>query len=416
MIRNTGHYLNCCIQPGNSSNPTIDQISPIEWVNHEKMNDLRTRTLGDATVTECNRCYQAEQYSGISSRIRDNYKSIIFPDDHFEQSFNQSPHKSIFEYSKNNQGKTHQKPLDYTLSFGNECNLLCKMCGPEYSSKIAVQYKKWNIQESSVRQNWSADDENWDKLITSLRQTEDLIRISIVGGEPMINKRFDHLLDFLIESGIGNKIALGFVTNGTQFKQAQIKKLQQIKQLDIDISLESIYNNNHYIRQGSDTQDVIANILKFKQSLSDNAIISLSTAPQLFSVNTYDSLIRWCLEHTVPIVSHHVANPSYLSVAVLPDSIKQHLKEKYLALKTELEEMRSVKRISFGSDPTRIVDTLVTETTKILGLLNTSPADRSRQEKELVNWTQRWDKIYNLDARDIFPEYKEWLESIGYNV
>ena len=413
MIKNNGHYVNCCLQPNDLTTPTINEISPIEWHNHSRMNDLRERTLDNNPIQECKRCYESEEYSKISSRIRDNYKSIIFPDEHFEQSFNQSPHKSVFEYSKNNHGKTTQKPLDYTLSFGNECNLACKMCFPLYSSKIATQYKKWNIDDVNIRENWSADDSNWNKLITSLADTKDLIRITIVGGEPMINKRFDDLLDFLIQSKLSDRISLGFVTNGTTFKQSQIDKLQQIKHLDVEISLESIYDNNHYIRQGSDTSAIIKNILKFKKHLNGNSIISLSTAPQLFSVNTYDSLIRWCLEHNIPIDSHHVSSPEYLVISLLPDNIKKQFKEKYLALQKELTELQTIKRISFGSDPTRIVDTLIIEVDKIIGLLDLPLKDRIKKEQQLVEWTSRWDKIYNLDARIIFPEYKEWLDGIG---
>lgn len=416
MVKNNGHYVNCCLQPNDTTTPTINEISPIEWHNHDRMNDLRLRALGDDPIHECTRCYESEDYSNVSSRIRDNYKSVIFPDEQFEQSFNQSPHKFVFDYSLENYGKTIQKPLDYTLSFGNECNLACKMCFPLYSSKISAQYKKWNINDVNVRENWSADDSNWNKLITSLSETKDLIRITIVGGEPMINKRFDDLLDFLIESKLSNKISLGFVTNGTTFKLSQIEKLQQIKHLDVEISLESILDNNHYIRQGSDTSIILENILKFKEHLVDNSIISLSTAPQLFSVNTYDLLIRWCLEHNIPIDSHHVSNPEYLVISLLPDKIKKQFKEKYLLLRKELMELQTIKRISFGSDPTRIVDTLIIEIDKIIGLLDLPLKDRIEKEQQLVEWATKWDKVYNLDARVIFPEYKEWLEEIGYSV
>ena len=55
-IRSTGHYAICCVQPSTDlSSPTIKEITPIEWFNHDKFKQTRLAVLGDEPIVECNK-------------------------------------------------------------------------------------------------------------------------------------------------------------------------------------------------------------------------------------------------------------------------------------------------------------------------------------------------------------------------
>jgi hypothetical protein len=37
-------------------------------------------------------------------------------------------------------------------------------------------------------------------------------------------------------------------------------------------------------------------------------------------------------------------------------------------------------------------------------------------QQELIAWLLKWDKKYNLDALDFYPEYNQFLHNNGYRL
>jgi MoaA/NifB/PqqE/SkfB family radical SAM enzyme len=404
----------------NLSGPTIEQMSPIEWFHSNSADNLRSRMLGDRPVQECKKCYYNESIGYESGRIKDNYKSFIFPGQQFDRSYSQSFWNHEFEYSKNHNGQTTFDPVEYTVSLGNECNLACKMCNPTWSSRIADKYQTWNIlsPDLDIRNNWTANGQSWNKFLSVLKDSPNLVRLVFLGGETTMNKRFHEIIDFLIDHNRTN-VVLHFITNATLYNQSLINKLKKFNEIYIEFSIESIEANNHYIRQGSNTQQVIDNILKIKSQLESNAIFTISSAPQALSINTYPKLIRWALENGIPIQGHVVTNPMFLNVATLPIDIRNRLLPEYHSLEQELQSQVNQKTntISFGSDPNRISQVLLNETQSMIKLLNApEPPNVQELQSDMINWMMRWDQEFGLDAREYFPEYKQWLERMNYHV
>ena len=420
FVRSTGHYTSCCVMQEDLSTATIEQMSPVEWFHSEQANQIRTAMLGDQPVDACSKCYYREQIGYESSRIKDNYKSFIFPGQNFDHSYSESPQVDEFEFSRNNQGVTSLQPRDYMLSLGNECNLACKMCAPIWSSRIADKYKSWNMlsDQLNVRNNWTSNDQNWQRLLQSLTSRSDLVRLTLLGGETTMNKKFYELIDFLIDHD-RTDVVLHFITNATIYSQEVIDKLKKFKGLYIEFSLESIEKNNHYIRQGSDTQQVISNILQMQSQLAHNTNFTISSAPQSLSINTYDKLIRWALAHKIPIQGHPVVKPSYFNIAVLPAELRSKILPRFVCLEDELKLLvaQEIQTIAFGADPTRISQVLLNETQSMIKLLQAPEPHNAKQlQQEMIQWMMRWDKEFDLDATDYFPEYQDWLQQMDYYV
>jgi pyruvate-formate lyase-activating enzyme len=420
FIRSTGHYAPCCIMTEDLSGPTIEELTPIEWFHSDRANRVRSRMLDNQSVKECSKCYYNENIGYESGRIRDNYKSFIFPGEQFERSYVQSPWHKEFEHSRHHNGQTVFDPVEYTVSLGNECNLACKMCNPTWSSRIADKYQTWNIlsPDLDVRNNWTANDQSWNKFLTVLKHSDNLVRLIFLGGETTMNKRFHEIIDFLVDHNRTN-IVLHFITNATLYNQNLINKLKKFKEIYIEFSIESIEDNNHYIRQGSNTQQVIENILKIKTQLESNAIFTISSAPQALSINNYSKLIRWALSHNIPIQGHVVTNPNFLNVTTLPVDLRRQLLPQYQQLEQELKEQvaQEVDSIAFGSDPSKISQVLLNETQSMIKLLQApDPANAKQLQTDMINWMIRWDQEFNLDAREYFPEYKNWLDQMNYHV
>jgi hypothetical protein len=45
-----------------------------------------------------------------------------------------------------------------------------------------------------------------------------------------------------------------------------------------------------------------------------------------------------------------------------------------------------------------------------------APSNVQALRSTLVEWLLRWDKIYDLDAREYYPEYTTFLEQHGYRI
>jgi hypothetical protein len=181
--------------------------------------------------------------------------------------------------------------------------------------------------------------------------------------------------------------------------------------------LESIHANNHYIRQGSNTVQVLNNIQWLREN-TDFQIV-LRSVPQLLSVNNYDQYIRWAADQNLSIQSIPLTAPRYLAVNVLPFELRQKLVDQYQQLKEDLALTNTTKfsTITTGRDTSRLHQQLIRECDMIINLLlSPAPADVELLRKELVSWLIRWDREYALDARNTYPEYREFLDYYGYDV
>ena len=219
-----GNYGNCCNEahaPKDAQNLKTSSI--INWYNSNSMQDFRKRILGNEFLSECRFCYQQEQQGHESRRVKENFKTGIFTEQAFDRSFEQSPWREHFTED------TNRLPIDWHVDFGNECNLACKMCSPQSSSRIAGHYKTWGF-DTPAQINWTDDDDSWRQFLTNINLVDRLHRIHIMGGEPLLSKKFKEFIDFIAD--YKQSISISFVTNGTLFNDEIIDKLTKFKQID----------------------------------------------------------------------------------------------------------------------------------------------------------------------------------------
>ena len=409
-----GSYGACCFEtiPPAGQRLTLSNSSLEDWHNSEAMQNFRQRMLGNEPLPECAWCYYEEKHGHESKRIKENFKVAIFTKEAFQKSFLQSPWYSTFQLAtKNHKVKL---PIDLHLNFGNECNLACKMCNSQASSKFASHMQRWQIPVKAIN-NWTNDNNQYQQLLKNIQSIPTINRIHIMGGEPLINKRFREFLAWLIDNNYSN-LSFSFVSNGTILNEKLIEDLKFFRSVDIEISIESIEDNNHYIRQGTDTRQVLSNILTLKNHVSDSFNVILRTAPQLFSINNYHKLILFAYENRLSVQSVPVQSPNYLSIDVLPMNIKEKFISNYENLKLSLEKnVPNIKELSTGRNVARLEQQLIHECDSMINLLKKpSPDIITNLQAELIYWIKKWDMAYSLDAKEYFPEYKLFLETCGY--
>ncbi len=404
----------CCqeshkLYTGNDYNIATTSIA--EWFNAEPVKQFRQGVLGNSPVSACSRCYQEEQVSAQSRRIRSNQKSVIFQQA-FAHSFEQSPGRKNF----NKSGTTLTQPIDIHVDLGNYCNLACKMCNAQASSTIASQQVKWGIESSRqyLGTDWTQNQQVWNSFLKQLLDIPKLNNIHFMGGETLLTQRFEDFVDHMIAH---NRLDLcfSFVTNGTVFKPQLMHKLKQFRRVGIEVSIETVDEHNAYQRQGTDTDQVMANLEQY-QSWCNGSNITLTVRPAVsaLTIGYFPGLLEFCLEKNLIVKSLLVSNPSFLDAVILPDSVKRQYIEKYQALIDQLGDIQ-VPTDYNASDPHNHELIVKEQAQMCMNVLRQpEPVNAEQQRKLIVEHCRKWDQVYGYDARTLYPELACVWDRYGY--
>ena len=434
-LTHDGNYSLCCneqapVFDGYAKQPlqiksNIKTTSIREWYRSETMERYRQQMLGDQPLSECSGCYQDEQHGNDSYRYTHNWRSVIFTQQNFQQSFEQSPHYDIFMSKQQSQTlDSHYDgmPVDLHIDMGNECNLYCKHCNPSFSTQIAAKYKIWGIlskEDHHTRMNWMDDDEIWNRFLNELLGMKNLRSVHFMGGEPTMSPRLDDFLDFFIKNNHTN-FAISMVTNGTRYSKELVEKFSKFFRVDIDISIESVLDNNFYIRQGLDKELFWENINKFLSHKSETFCICLKPTITVLTVPTFPALIEWMFDKNVVTENNTCWNPAYLRADVLPLEIRQSYFPEYKRVLAKLFDAITEGQhtdMSQSREYGKNALNLYNELNSVYKMIQVpEPSDADALKKELVGWLNKWDHHCNLDARNYYPEWTNFLQNYDYKI
>ena len=382
-----------------------------EWFNSDAVKHFRQGVLGDRPVSTCSRCYQEESVGGNSRRIKSNQKSVIFRQA-FAESFEQSPGRRHFDLS----GVTGTHPIDIHVDLGNYCNLACKMCYPRASSTIASQQVKWGIESSKqyLGTDWTRNDNVWNSFLQQLLVIPGLNNIHFMGGETLLTKRFEDLVDHMIAHDRLD-LCFSFVTNGTTFKSGLMNKLKQFRRVGIEVSIETVDSHNAYQRQGTDTAQVMANIDRY-QAMCNGSNITLTVRPAVsaLTIGYFPGLLEYCLDQNLIVKSLTVNNPRFLDAIILPDTVKQQYLKRYQTLINRLNSIQVP--IDYNtSDPNNYVMIVKEQAQMCMNILSQpAPEDAGNLRQQMVDHCRRWDQVYGYDAKVLYPELADMWAQYDY--
>ena len=409
-INADGTYHTCGAQPNPQRMPinqllnnkySVHSTTIPEWINSQYQQQVRLDKLNGVYEPRCSMCYAEEEAGSSSKRVKENLKSKI-SNINFIDSYNSSPDKQYFDYSKNNNGLTNiLKPESYHISLGNECNYACKMCGPWASSKLAVEGLQSGTYFGPAKQNWTEDLTAWNHVTDYICSTDNLKFVHLIGGEPLLNPRFENLIDKLLAAGKTN-IYLGFTTNGSIVDAALIEKLNAFRHVDIGISIECAGLLNDYIRKGTRTQEVLNNIdvyLKYRKEA--HVYVTIRPVPSALSVHTLDELYRWCIERRIDVMTNILVRPEHLQIKHLPQEIKNKLLAKYY----QWDYSEPLPGTSDPRDPNRFKEHIDSEVRAIIHLLQQE--NTVDQTKKLYDTIKQWGWFNNAGISKYF-EAADW--------
>jgi hypothetical protein len=290
------------------------------------------------------------------------------------------------------------------------------MCWSGASSTIAVQNVRWGVEDHRqyLGNDWTGDSVVWDRFLNELITIPKLKNLHFMGGETLLTKKFEDLVDFFIAHNRFD-ICFSFVTNGTTFNESLINKLKKFTRVGIEVSIETTTEHNSYVRQGTDTTVVLENIQKYI-TYCTNSSISVTVRPAIsaLTVGYYYTLLEYCLEHKLLIKSLIVTSPTWLDANILPDHVKQLYKISYQTLLNKLELVDTGADYN-ESDTNNYIHSIVMQAKQAIRILEqNNPTNQQQEWSNLIEHCRKWDSVYKLDGLSLYPELAEIFKKHGY--
>lgn len=247
---NTGpRVLPCCVYQTDSNYSTLEQYQTSE----------EYLQLTQATVWPkgCNNCQQQELANQTSYRQLAN---ITWPDE------------------------TKSYPLRVELFPSNICNLKCFMCDADYSTALAQERKVIGISQSGPREF-----DITNVCLNELEKITNLDSVSLIGGEFFLTKGNLDILDWVIQRQAGLRI----VTNATVILANHLDKLKQIKNLELQISVDGYQDSYEFMRYPATWASVSNNISRLITALPE-ADINFHYVVQALNVQHLIPTLDYC--------------------------------------------------------------------------------------------------------------------------
>ena len=349
FIELNGKFKACCLAT-ESKDYNINNTSIKSWMEDSKyLNDLRKEMLdpkkhGTKAINEhCKRCVADEARYGKSRRTHHMWKESS------TKTRWDAIERNVRMYEKTGEWTFDERIMQIQLkSFGIECNLDCHMCNHDSSSMRIDMMDKHDVYSEKIfgtmentRRKIKLVEDNLNKIdrksvVDQIKELAPYLNsIKIIGGEPLIMKKYFDFLTEIVKTGHAPHITVKFQTNLTKLGEGKhrfIDFVPQFKQVSFTASIDGINDNAEYLRRRSVWSEIEENIdLLASDKYKGKAFVDVNSVVTCFSVLRFDEVIKYCANN--PGIRSAgwlmIERPSSLRVNNLPRKLKDELIPKY---------------------------------------------------------------------------------------
>ena len=388
--------------------------------NSDYMKSIRRNMLEGKIPPSCAKCFKEEEQGYQSKR---NWENRYW--------FRELPMRDILEETEPD-GRIPDKIYYIDLRLGTKCNLKCIMCSPHDSS---LWVSDWNqlypqIKNSSLKElmtwpnkgrvdgasyNWYRDNPGfWNQL---LDQIPNMKQLYFAGGESTIIPEHYELLEICVKKGYAKQIHLRYNSNGVEIPDRLLELWKEFRSVMFHFSLDSIREQNNYIRFPSDFSVLEKNLRRLDETPS-NVSVTIACAVQVLNIYYIPDFIKWKLScgfkkiNAYPksaglIDTHFVYHPAHLNVKILPLWFKKEVIKKfedfYPYLEQEMKDYKDFKQNSYGIKRLKgMCQFMLSE-------------DWSKRLPEFQEYISRMDRIRGTHFKKTFPEMASLLNNSSLN-
>lgn len=294
----------CCLYEDTIGNLNGQSIKEI-W-NSQELQTLRKKFLNNERPSLCKKCWDVEDAGGRSKRINDLER---------------------FNHLMTRVTDTINPPAYLDLKLGRVCNLKCRICNSDSSSKWTEDEIKLYgspLASDSVGY-WIADNMPiWDELVEILPYVEFL---DFSGGEPLLIKKHFELLKLAIDKGYAKNIRIHYNTNGTIMPTREMFEIwSNFKYVEIMLSADGISKRFEYLRHPAKWDKFVEVFNRFKA----NKYLHTTICHSVNSLNVYyiDEFIEWFENNDIKgddLYLNVVHSPYYYNIRNLPYYLKKNI-------------------------------------------------------------------------------------------
>jgi MoaA/NifB/PqqE/SkfB family radical SAM enzyme len=320
-INPRGDVKTCCAGDpnmlGNLNQHTIEEIliSPT-------MQDIRTTIQSGKPHAYCYNCVKAERY-GRSER---DWHNDVNPD------FDIATADAL-----------EHRPTLIDVRWNTTCNLSCNYCAESCSSKWA------DLKGIPVK---SGARPYYEQVCDYLEQHQDSIReVALVGGEPLLLKENERLLDVIPKTA-----TVTLITNlSVDLESNKIfKKLSNRKQVGWSLSFDNVGSRFEYVRHGAKWNKLLHNLDLIQDLIKNNGHWGgIHAVYNIYNATRLVEFTKFARNRGLSIQWQSLYQPEYLDPQQLgPTIIHQAKQERDLLLASVLcqpNEAEFFKNIQFSA-------------------------------------------------------------------
>ena len=367
--------------------------------NDEKIKTLRKQLVEGEEPAGCRRCFQGERQGVHSFRLARNYRY--------------KHHMDIVHKAVANDYKIEDFNLYYwDFRNTNLCNMTCRTCGPELSSKWHEDYKAITGLYHHAERNglFEATGSSLQDIYDVIDRNIDIVEhVYFAGGEPLINDMHYYILNKLIEHERFD-CEISYNTNLLHLKYKKYDLIDiwnKFNKVDVMASLDAIGPRAEYLRHGTKWPKIEENI----KTLLQNKKIGFNVTPviSLFNVlhmpDYIDYMLDIGLESWQIYMGNILLDPESYHVAMLPDHIKTQVRELYV------KYLENKKEQGYGD---RTIQSLREKFDAILNFFDVDIGDdvlRKKYAKQFIHLTGTLDRVRNENFVDTYPELKDYWDA-----
>lgn len=368
-----------------------DVTNVLEYFNSDQYNQIRLDMINGRRPEICERCFHFEDQGGTSVR---------------QTMIKDYPYETIVQNTDLTSGKLKEaNVVSIDFSWGNKCNLKCKMCGPSSSDQLIDEWKELGfIKNVSWHENinlqWNYKDHK-----SLLEQMAPNIRdILVTGGEPLVNNEYFQFLEFLVEKDYSKNITLKFHSNLAVLPRKFMDIWPKFKRVRPNLSIDGIGSTYEYIRYPSKWNVVAQNI----DDLLDLAkrmdlIIDIHTVFSTFNAHGVPDLIKYFTKYAndTKYISPFpyfiwVQDPPHANVQSMPVEVKDQIQKDCLDAINKYEE--------YFMDPWSVEKIeLLKANVKLMKEQNLDP-------KIFYKFTEAQDSLRPLKGPEVIPWYTKYKD------
>ena len=397
-IKQEGKVSACWRYPDKIGDYTAQTVQEI-W-NGKEIKELRRQLLNNERPVGCRSCWDMEDSGVRSTRLQTaiDYQNIM--------NIEKAIQTTTDDFSM---PLTGLKSIE--LRFDNICNLMCRHCSPDYSSKWEVTVKKNTrlrnkmIQFGTFRKSDTHVNLN-QTIIDEIGHTisPNLVELMLAGGEPLYHERHYDFIKSMIP--YASKIKLSYNSNLTtlDYKGNSILDLwKQFKKVDLRVSIDGDPNCYHYVRAHSGLSTIEENI-KLAQR-EPNIRISATCTTSLLNITRIVSIIEYFLSLGTYFHASLVQYPRALNPKLLPFHLKEKITKEWnhWIADIDINIQRCVKLL-----PTTDIESHRRNILKfgqiVVDYMNSE--DWHDYWSEFVDYSAVLDEYFDTNLIEVYPEYK----------